>query len=125
MEVRVVLKGLLGITMIACFLYQMGDLFNQYLDEKKTVAVSFEEHYEVEFPSFAFCDSKAFSEKIRFTSNISLYNASTFYVDVNISTFLNNMANTCTIQYFPTLFNGYCKLFEFSGKHAFSSGPCR
>ena len=42
MEVRVVLKGLLGIIMIACFLYQMGDLFNQYLDEKKTVAVSFE-----------------------------------------------------------------------------------
>ena len=123
MEVRVILKGLLGIIMIACFLYQMGDLFNQYLDEKKTVAVSFEEHDGVEFPSFAFCDSKAFTEKIRLTSNISLYNASTFYVDVNISNLFHNV--TSTIQYFPTVFNGYCKLFEFSGEHASSTFLCR
>ena len=62
MEVRVIVKGLLGIIMIACFLYQMRDLFNQFLDEKKTVAVAFEEHDGVEFPNFAFCDSKAFTE---------------------------------------------------------------
>ena len=123
MEVHIILKGLLGIIMIACFLYQMGDLFNQYRDEKKTVAVSFEEHHGLEFPSFAFCDSKAFTEKIRFTSNVSLYNASTFYVDVNISNLFHNV--TSTIQYFPTVFNGYCKLFEFSGEHASSTFLCR
>ena len=114
MEVRGILKGLVGIIMIGCFLYQMWDLFDQFLGELRTVAVSFEKKNAVEFPSFAFCDSTAFTKKIGITSNTTLYNSSTFYVDVDMEVSIENCSYT--VQYLPTTFNGYCKFYEFTGE---------
>ena len=126
MEVRVILKGLVGIIMIGCFLYQMWDLFDQFLGELRTVAVSFEKKNSVEFPSFAFCDSTAFTKKIGITSNTTLYNSSTFYVDVDVEFSLENglikdLSGSYTVQYLPTTFNGYCKFYEFTGENQVST----
>ena len=120
MEVRGILKGLVGIIMIGCFLYQMWDLFDQFLGELRTVAVSFEKKNAVEFPSFAFCDSTAFTENIGIIANFTLYNSSTFNVEGEVSmvnSLIHDLTGTYTVQYFPTTCNGYCKLYEFHGEH--------
>ena len=116
------LKVLVGVIMVVCFLYQMWDLFNQYLSELKTVAVSFEENKAIELPSFAFCDSTAFRKRIGVTANTTLYNATAFKVeDVSIMNELlpwaYNMTDTFTVHSFPTTDNGYCTLYEFHGEH--------
>ena len=108
--------------MIGCFLYQMWDLFGQFMSELKTVAVYFEEKTTIEFPSFAFCDSRGFTKKIGITSNATLYNSSTFNVEVEASTpYTNDLEGTYTIQYVPTTFNGICKLYEFIGGYGVNS----
>ena len=119
MEVQYVLKGLVMVIMIVCFLLQMWELFDQFISELKTVAVSFEEENEIEFPSFAFCDSTAFTEKIGITSNTTLYNATAFNVKKEISLgrgLIGDLTDTYTVESFPTTFNGYCTLYEFHGK---------
>ena len=124
MEVLRILKGILGVIMIGCFLYQMWDLFGQFLSELKTVAVHFEEETAVEFPSFAFCDSRGFTKKIGITSNATLYNSSTFHVEVDVhmsNEHLENLPINYTVQYLPTIFNGYCKLYEFTGGYGVNS----
>ena len=105
----------------------MWELFDQFLSELKTVAVSFKEESELEFPSFAFCDSTAFTEKIGITSNATLYNASTFNFEeeISFSMFLGNgltdkMMDSYNVESFPTIHNGYCTLYEFYGKHQVS-----
>ena len=106
--------------MIVCFLLQMWELFDQFISELKTVAVSFEEENEIEFPSFAFCDSTAFTEKIGITSNTTLYNATAFNVKKEISLgrgLIGDLTDTYTVESFPTMYNGYCTLYEFPGKH--------
>ena len=122
MEVRGLLKGLVGIIMIGCFLSQMWDLFDQYLSELKTVAVSFREKKAIEFPSIAFCDSTAFRKRIGVTANTTLYNATAFKVeDVSIINGLlpwgYDMTDTFKVHSFPTTDNGYCTLYEFHGEH--------
>ena len=114
-----ILKGLVMVLMIGCFLAQMWELFDQFISELKTVAVSFKEENEIEFPSFAFCDSTAFSEKIGITSNAALYNATSFNMvgEISLGDGYHDLRDTYTIEYFPTLFNGYCTLYEFHGKH--------
>ena len=71
----------------------------------------------IEFPSFAFCDSKAFSEKIGFTPNATLYNASTFNLEPEISLvyYVNH-----SVESFPTIANGYCTLYQIHGNHDIS-----
>ena len=105
----------------------MWELFDQFLSELKTVAVSFKEESELEFPSLAFCDSTAFTEKIGITSNATLYNASTFNFEeeISFSMFLgngltDNLTDYYEVESFPTGFNGYCTLYEFHGKHQVS-----
>ena len=126
MEVRGLLKGLVGIIMIGCFLSQMWDLFDQYLSELKTVAVSFEDKKEIEFPSFAFCDSTAFKRRIGVTANTTLYNATAFKVEevsiVNdLLPWAPDLTDTFTVNSFPTTDNGYCTLYEFHGEHQVST----
>ena len=120
MEVRGMLKGLFWVLMIGLFLYQMLDLFKQYLNELKTVAVSFEEKDWVEFPSFVFCDSRAFVRRVGMTSNGTLYNETALNVKYDVSLMfhpMNKETDTYSFQTFPTTFNGYCTLYEFDGKH--------
>ena len=100
----------------------MWELFDQFLSELKTVAVSFKEENELEFPSFAFCDSTAFTEKLGITSNATLYNATTFILEEEISAraLYPEMTYSYEVESFPTGFNGYCTLYEFHGKHQVS-----
>ena len=131
MEVRSLLKGLVGIIMIACFLLQMKDLFDQYLNDLKTVAVSFKEKNTVEFPSFAFCDSTAFRKRIGVTANYTLYNDTAFNAEdvsiVNDQYSPGNLTDSFTVQFFPTTDNGYCTLYEFYGEYQFDTviGECK
>ena len=121
MEVRVLLKGLVVITMIGCLLFQMWELFDQYLSEMKTVAVSFEEKNPIEFPSFAFCDSTAFTKRIGVTANATLYNATAFNVEVDVSIVRSSVSSyltdNYTVQSVPTTDNGYCTLYELYGEY--------
>ena len=101
----------------------MWELFDQFISELKTVAVSFKEENPIEFPSFAFCDSTAFTEKLGIISNATLYNATAFNVEEGISLAIIlengtvvNLTDTYTVESFPTTFNGYCTLYEFHGK---------
>ena len=118
-----VLKAVVWIIMLGCFFAQMRELFHQFISELKTVAVSFKDEKEVEFPTLAFCDSTAFTQKIGITSNVTLYNASTYSLEEDIS--LHSMSATYSPIYsaksFPTTHNGYCKLYEFYGKYDFNT----
>ena len=120
MEVQCILKGLVMVIMIFFFLLQMWELFDQFISELKTVAVSFKEENPIEFPSFAFCDSTAFTEKLGIISNATLYNATAFNVEEDISLgpglIQYDLTDTYTVESFPTTFNGYCTLYEFHGK---------
>ena len=128
MESQNILKCLVGVILIGCFLCQMRELFDQFISEMKTVAVSFEMENTLEFPSFAFCDSTAFTEKIGITSNATLYNASTFNFEEEISFHLTSLRNGLTdnltdsyeVESFPIGYNGYCTLYKFHGKHQVS-----
>ena len=109
-----VLKVFLGLVMIGCFFAQMWELFGQFISELKTVAISFKEENMIEFPNFAFCDSKAFTKRIGMTPNATLYNASTFYLEADIS--LVSYRNH-SVESFPTNVNGFCTLYTFLGKY--------
>ena len=111
------------VIMIGCFLLQIWELFDQFISELKTVAVSFKEENTIEFPSFAFCDSTPFTEKLGVISNDTLYNATAFNVEEDISLEItlenglhDNLTDTYTVESFPTTCNGYCTLYEFHGK---------
>ena len=120
MEVQCILKGLVMVIMIFCFLLQTWELFDQFISELKTVAVSFKEENPIEFPSFAFCDSTAFTEKLGIISNATLYNATAFNVEEEISLGVgltqHDLTDTYSVESFPTAYNGYCTLYEFHGK---------
>ena len=121
MKIRSILKAFLGVILFGGFIANVWNLFGQFLGGVKTVAISFEETDLVEFPSFAFCDSKAFTKRIGITSNVTLYNSSTFNVEVSFMSMYDDLTGNYSTQYFPTMFNGYCKLFDFTGKQDFRS----
>ena len=118
MKIQSIFKGLVGVVMIGGFLAQMWDLFEEFLSELKTVAVSYEVVHVVEFPSFAFCDSRAFRRKTNVTGNATLYNATAFNLEEDVSVnndsgLLEDPTKMYTTKILPTAYNGYCKLFEF------------
>ena len=80
MKLQSTLSILVGVIMIVGFLAQMWDLFDKFLGQSKTVAVSFEERGALEFPSFAFCDSRAFRNNtlVEQLGNEVFFNATTF-----------------------------------------------
>ena len=122
MEMGKLLHFIIVLIMVFGFLVQMWDLFGQFLSELKTVAVSFEERETMEFPSFAFCDSRALRKRVMITSNAAQFNSTTIHVDEDIK--LDTIAsfnkqidvweNTYTSELVPTMLNGYCMLYEFN-----------
>ena len=90
MDVRGCLKGFLWVIMICLFNLQMWELFDQYLSKAKTVAVSFKEESKVEFPNFAFCDSIAFKKRIGVIANETVYNTTSFNVNVEAKIWENS-----------------------------------
>ena len=117
-----ILRCFIVSVMVAAFLYQMWELFGQFLSGLTTVAISFEEKEEFELPSFAFCDSRAFQKSVSIEETLAHYNDTTFDLDGDVV--LNGMMKTVggktnyfdinhTTSVVPTMFNGYCKLYEF------------
>ena len=118
-KVRSILSFALGVVMVCGLLAQMWNLFHQFVSGLKTVAVSYENKDELEFPSFAFCDSRGFRRRAPLTANAGRYNATTFNLEEEVSLkWLMNpkidiLGNSYTAELLPTVVNGYCMLFEF------------
>ena len=121
MEVGTLLRFILVLIMVVGFLAQMWELFGQFLSGLKTVSVSFEERNTVEFPSFAFCDSRAVRSRMSTTVNAAHYNATTFKMEeeIKLQTISDGLVakdgweKSYKSKLVPTMLNGYCKLFEF------------
>ena len=129
MNLHSILHLTIVLAMVAAFLFQMWELFGQFLSGLTTVAISFEEKEEFELPSFAFCDSRAFTKSVSIEETLDHYNDTTFDLDQEIV--FNGMMRhdeavggktdyfeiNHTTQVVPTMFNGYCKLYEFEQSH--------
>ena len=113
--------------MVGGFLAQMWDLFDKFVGGLKTVVVSFEERASLEFPSFAFCDSRAFrsstSAGLHF-GNAAFFNATTFDLakDVEFGEYWSQGTElNYTVHIVPTNLNGYCKLYDIYGSYPINS----
>ena len=111
--------------MVGGFLVQMWPLFDQYLGGLKTVAVSFEEKSAIEFPDLAFCDSRTFKRKFATTSSVTDYNATAYNLEEDVfvlgmfqgdGIYRTVSADAYEVELVPTVFNGYCKLYQFKGE---------
>ena len=122
MKLQSTLSILVGVIMIVGFLAQMWDLFDKFLGQSKTVAVSFEERGALEFPSFAFCDSRAFRNNtlVEQLGNEVFFNATTFDlvkdVEVGDSWSMGTEINY-SVHIVATHLNGYCKVFDIHGSY--------
>ena len=123
---RNILRLMIVLVMVAAFLYQMWELFGQFLSGLTTVAITFEEKEEFELPSFAFCDSRAFIRSVSLEETLANYSSTTFDLDQEVE--LNGMVKTVgseekyfevnhTTEIVPTIYNGNCKLYEFQQSH--------
>ena len=117
---RSVLRVILLFLMVFCFMAQMWEQFDKFLKKQTTVAGSFEDRETQKFPTFAFCDSRAYNTKINFATTAARYNETTFDVESEIdlshiceSDFDCKKASNVTERMVPTTYNGYCKLYEF------------
>jgi hypothetical protein len=95
----------------------MWQQFVKFTENKTTVAVSFEDTQMLTFPTFAFCDARAYKRRMPFPGTAKYYNESAFDIasevtlegvgstDYNISNYVNH-----SVIVEPTSFNGYCKV---------------
>ena len=81
---RPVLRVIVLFLMVFCFVFQMWEQFDKFLKKQTTVAVSFEDRETHKFPTFAFCDSRAYNTKILFPTTAARYNETTFDVQSEI-----------------------------------------
>ena len=132
MKVRGVLKYLLCLIMVGGFLAQMWNVFDQFLRGLKTVAISYEEKMEIEFPSFAFCNSQAYTKPIGKIGNADRYNANTYNMENGIQLYMSNYEhdlddwqNSFTTEHFPTVYNGYCLSYEFHMDYPSNTWLCK
>ena len=128
---------ILGLIMVCGFLAQMWNLFDQFVNEQKTVAISYEEKSELEFPSFAFCDKRAYTKTTPKIANELRYNATTHNLENKITIFgigmisdeqynkIDDWQNSYEAQYLPTIYNGYCMLFEFHRDYPINTWACK
>ena len=122
--------------MVGGFLAQMWDLFIQFRSGLKTIAVYFDERDAVEFPSFAICDSRAYRKLSFWTANGERYNAATLSLEGQVSLFVqsndayysNDLTedwNNYTTELLPTIYNGYCMLYEFQRNYPVNAMACK
>ena len=118
--------------MVGGFLGQMWNLFDQFLSGLKTVAISYEEKMEIEFPSFAICNSKAFTKPSGGIGSADRYNANTYDMENEIQfemgnyhSGLDDWQNSYATEHIPTIFNGYCMLFEFHRGYPNNTWLCK
>lgn len=117
---RPVLQFIVFCLLVCCFLVQMWEQFDKFLKKQNTVAVSFEGRHTHQFPTLAFCDSRAYNTKILFATTAARYNETTFDVDSEIDLYGICEADydceepfNVTEQMVPTIYNGYCKMYDF------------
>ena len=127
MKVRTILSFLLGAIMVGGFLAQMWEVFDQFHSGLKTIAVSYKEIDTIEFPSFAICDSRAFTKLTRLTGNSAQYNATTFNLEAQVSLYIQMEGdkNAYTTELLPTLYNGWCLLHEIHKNYPVSARLCK
>ena len=137
MELRSVLRCLVGLMMVGGFLAQMWNLFDQFVSGLMTVAISYEDKSTMEFPSFAFCDSRAFMETSVKIANAARYNATAINLENEVKltgigmtskdgfSALDDWQKTYTAEHVPTIFNGNCMLFEFYRDYPINTWACK
>ena len=133
MRVKTILGFLVGAVMVVGFLTQIWEVFDQFHSGLKTIAVSYEERDTVEFPSFAVCDSRAFRKLTPWTADAEHYNGSTFDLEIQVSLYMPgqvkqhevNMAKSYSTELLPTVYNGYCLLYEFQRKFPINAVACK
>ena len=141
-RVKTILRFILVAIMVGGFLVQMWDLFDQFHSGLKTIAVSFEERDALEFPSFAICDSRAHKKLTPKTANAERYNTVTYNLEGQISLFIlsnnddfsnNDFSNNndlredwnnYTTELVPTIYNGYCMLYELQRSYPVDALAC-
>ena len=96
MRVKKFLSFLLGTIMVGLFLVQMWELFVQFHSGMKAIAISFDERDEIEFPSFAICDSNGFRKPTYAITTFAKYNASTFNMEGQVTLRLSVFGNDKT-----------------------------
>ena len=115
----------LVVFMVVGFLAHMWDQTNKFFTGLTTVGVSYEDRSRIKFPTFAFCDSRAYNVRQPFAATASLYNSTAF--DVEQEVVFTGVTETDdpeaikpvnhTVRVFPTTYNGLCKSYEFHDVH--------
>ena len=115
----------------------MWNLFDQFVSGLRTVAISYEDKSEMEFPTLAFCDSRAFTKTSAKIANAARYNATTINLENEVKltgigmtnnngfSRLDDWQNTYTAEHVPTIFNGNCMLFEFYRDYPSNTWACK
>ena len=93
--------------------------------------MSFEGRELHKFPTFAFCDIRGYNEEIIFAATAARYKETTFDVgrEVVLDRVWEDMlliTPNVTMHIVPTIFNGYCKMYEFQQSYKTGSyaGGC-
>ena len=115
----------LVLVLVIGFLAHMWGQVNKFFSGLTTVGVSYEERATIKFPTFAFCDSRAYKIRIPFAATKEKYNATAYDIDSEVViggvTLLDDqetmMPANHTARIFPTTYNGLCKSFEFHETH--------
>ena len=124
-KLRDIVHITLIVLMVVGFLAHMWHQTNKFFTGLTTVGVSYEDHSKIKFPTFAFCDSRAYNVRQPFAATATLYNATAFNVEEEVvlsgvfgladqSTL---MPANHTVRVFPTTYNGLCKSYEFHDVH--------
>ena len=120
-KLRDIVHITLIVLMVVGFLAHMWHQTNKFFTGLTTVGVSYEDRSSIKFPTFAFCDSRAYNVRQPFAATATLYNATAFNVEKEVvlsgvfgladqSTL---MPANHTVRVFPTTYNGLCKSYEF------------
>ena len=125
LKLRDLVHVTLVMMMVLGFLGHMWDQTNKFFTGLTTVGVSYEDRARIKFPTFAFCDSRAYNVRQPFAATVTLYNATAF--DVEKEVVFTGVTETDdpeaikpvnhTVRVFPTTYNGLCKSYEFHDVH--------
>ena len=120
-KLREVVHITLIVLMVVGFLAHMWHQTNKFFTGLTTVGVSYEDRSRIKFPTFAFCDSRAYNVRQPFAATATLYNATAFNVEEEVvlsgvfglADQATIMPVNHTVRVFPTTYNGLCKSYEF------------
>ena len=121
MKLRNIIHFTLVVFLVGGFLAHMWEQTNKFFSGLTTVGVSYEERPRIKFPTFVFCDSRAYNVRQEFAATARLYNATAFNVGQEVvfsGVALSDDTGSLklpnhTEKVFPTVYNGLCKSYEF------------